>query len=260
MSHPSSRSGQYPDFYLKACAGLIPGITPLFKFGRNLDIDTTNPEDVHELGGDYLFPTAASTISTVSDSSSDTNSGGTGIKTLTIEGLDANWELLSETIEMDGTTPVVTSNSFLRVFRAFADTSGSAQEAIGNITLTHSEGDIAYIIAGEAQSLIACYSVAVNHTLMLSKLLIGLLRQGATARFEAHFEVKLFNSNSWRVRQDIPTIGSGSSTNERDASPIWFPVPEKSDIRVRVHSVAVNDTGAIASFDGLLINNKVFKW
>ena len=42
---------------------------------------------------------------------------GTGARTVLIEGLDENYDIQSETVTMDGTTNVVTTNTYIRLFR-----------------------------------------------------------------------------------------------------------------------------------------------
>lgn len=247
----------FPNFEFLASAGKIKGITPFFKFGENPDIDTaTDPEDVHSLGGDKLFPTAASTISVASTDANDTD-GGSGAHNLYISGLDANYDYLLEEVRLNGTTPVVTSGSFLRVDRMYV-TEGA--DAIGTITATHSEGAIAAISAGESQSLIACYSVPRNHILLLNSFTAAIINKQSAASVEAHFEIRFFGQDTFRVQQNIALIAQGTSGRTRSADDIWFPVPEKSDIRIRAHSVTSNDTGVVAAFNGYLINNSTFSW
>jgi hypothetical protein len=243
-----------------AFAGLIPGVTPVFKFGRNLDIDTaTTPEDIIDQGGEALFPNAASTLSIVSDSANDTNAG-TGINTMIIVGLNSDYEQIQEEVTLAGLTPVITTNSYLRVFSLYATLSGSLQESDGIITATHNEGLISQIPANEAQSLSAIYTVAADHTLMIFDIFTSMLKKSTASQFELHFEIKIFGSNSWRVQQPISTIADGASSFERGTQDLFFRVPEKTDIRLRVHEVSTNDIGVSAGIDGLLLNNGVFKW
>ena len=260
MSHTNRRAIQYPDFYFMAYAGLIPGVSPVFKFGRNLDIDTgTVPEDIVDQGGVALFPIATSTISIASTSTNDTNTG-TGINTLIITGLDNNYDQIQEEVTLNGLTPVVTSSSFLRVFSMYATLSGSLQVADGTISATHNEGLISQIPINTAQTLSAIYTVAKNHTLMIFDIFTTMLKKSSASQFELHFEIKMFGSNSWRIQQPLSTIAEGTSSFERSSNNMYFRVPEKTDMRLRVHEVSTNDIGVSAGIDGLLINENEFKW
>lgn len=75
------------------------------KFGRNSDQDSGDlPADIWDGGGGggaYTgFPVSDSeTVELLSSSASDSN-------TVFIEGLDADWEVQSETVTLNGTTPV----------------------------------------------------------------------------------------------------------------------------------------------------------
>ena len=138
MSDTVRRAIQYPDFILKASAGLIAGVTPFFKFGVNLDIDTGSvPEDVISTSGIKLFPTTESTLDIVSTSASD-GVVGTGIQQITIQGLDTDYNVVSEDIIMNGTTAVTSTLSYLRLDTAKGLTAGSSGFNAGDITIAQS--------------------------------------------------------------------------------------------------------------------------
>ena len=248
-----------PDFKMIASMGLIHGCSPLFKFGKNQDIDTgTVPEDIISIGGEKLFPTAASTISFVSTSASDTD-GGVGINTLILEGLDENYDIISETITLNGITPIVSSLSYLRANRLTGTLSGTSQKAVGAITGTHDEGAIVQIPIGDGQSSDCTYTVPRDHVLLIDRFTASLERSGSGAAAELHFEVKPFGTNTWQEKADVSLAASGTSYIQRD-SDLWFLISEKSDVRIHASQVATNNTFIAASFDGLLINLEIFAW
>lgn len=260
MSQTNRRGSQYPDFFFMAFAGLIPGISPVFKFGRNLDIDTgTTPEDIIDQGGVALFPITASTLSIVSASANDTD-GGTGINTMLIQGLDSDYNFIQESITLNGLTPIITVNSYFRLHRMYGTLSGSLQESAGNITATHSEGLIGQIPINEGQTLMATYTVAANHTFMVFDIFTTMLKKTSASQLELHFEIKLVDSNTWRVQQPMSTIADGASSFERSSNNLYFSLPEKTDVRLRIHEVSTNDIGVSAGMDGLLIDNGKFQW
>lgn len=91
----------------------------LHKFGRNSDIDA-GPETIWQTGGLFTFPTAAQTLDLVSsgaDAADDDKDAGTGAREITIQGLDANYELVSEAIELEGLTPFTSSVEFVLACR-----------------------------------------------------------------------------------------------------------------------------------------------
>ena len=246
-------------YELLAASERVPGITPLFKFGSNFDIDTGSvPEDVITLGGEKLFPTVASTIDLVSSDAQD-SAAGTGIQTLKILGLDVDYNIIEEDKTLNGITPVTTTAEFLRVFRMYGLTGGSAQRAVGNILATHSEGDISAIIAGEGQTLDATYTVPANHAFYLERFFGSVDRSTAASSAQLQIEIRLPNTNVWRVQSTISAAGQGTSFADRFTF-MRFVVPEKTDIRVRVDWVENNNTRVSGSFDGYLINLDRFVW
>jgi hypothetical protein len=248
-----------PEFKMLASSGKILGVSPLFKFGKNPDIDTGSvPEDIISLGGEKLFPTAASTISIVSDDAQD-GVAGTGLQTVKLYGLDSDYNEINEEVTMTGLTPVVTTSSFLRVYRMYGTLAGSDQRAAGNIIATHDEGNISEILLGNGQSQDATYTVPAGHILLVDRLIASLERSSSGAAAELHFEIKSFGSNTWREQADVSLAASGSSFVQRDTD-LWFPVPEKTDIRVHCSFVATNNTRLTASFDGFLIDLDTFAW
>jgi hypothetical protein len=254
-----SNDRHYPDFLFLASAGLIKGVSPLFKFGENPDIDTASvPEDINSLGGIKLFPTAASTISLVSDSAQDAVSG-TGLSSVNVIGLDANYDALEEVVTMTGATPVVTTGEFLRVNALEGLLAGSDQRATGNIIATHSEGNIGEILLNHGHSLDVSYTVPAGHKLMIDRLKASLERTAAGAGAEIHFEIKVFGTNTWKEVATVSISAAGSSFVERDTD-LWLPIAAKTDVRMHVSQVATNNTAISAAYDGLLVNLDEFAW
>jgi hypothetical protein len=133
--------------------------------GINEDVDA-GTEDVVEAGATYVgmpvIPTqAGEALNVVSGSANDT-SAGTGTRTIKVCGLSATGVYQEETITMNGTTPVITSSTWLRVFRAFGVTAGSGGTNAGAITVKHNvttANIFAVIKAGRAQACNAVFTV-----------------------------------------------------------------------------------------------------
>lgn len=86
-------------------------------------------------GVNMTYPSSAGTVSVVSNNAADT-SAGTGAQTVQIVGWDDNWELATETVTLNGTTPVSTSGSFWRVIRARVLSAGSTGSNVGALTVS----------------------------------------------------------------------------------------------------------------------------
>jgi len=87
--------------------------------GHNPNVTSGTREDVWMNGGFYTYLTTALMITCVSTSAQDAP-GGTGIKTIFIDGLDANYDPVSEFLELNGLSSVDTVNSYIRVQQIFA--------------------------------------------------------------------------------------------------------------------------------------------
>jgi hypothetical protein len=123
--------------YIEMALGNVRGRTLDQKFGFNqdIDIDSSAAETAWAPGGRISYLTTARTMSVVS-SDADDASGDTGARTVLIQGVDENFLEVEETITMNGTTPVVTIQTFLRINRMVVVTAGSSEMNEGTITAT----------------------------------------------------------------------------------------------------------------------------
>lgn len=117
-----------------------------FVSGFNGDVDSGSvPEDIWPQGGLIPFPSAEATVSVVSDNVNDT-SAGTGARSLVLVGVNDAFDVVTETIIMNGTTPVVSVANFLFVNSATVITAGSSSGNEGLITFTIG-GNLCQVIA-----------------------------------------------------------------------------------------------------------------
>jgi len=108
-----SRVGTTEDISLQISKNEIEGHSYTRAFGANHDVGTSF-ETVWPLGGTYSFPAAAATMTISSGDANDT-SAGSGAQTVLVTGLDTNYNEISETLSLNGQTPVTSTNLFLRV-------------------------------------------------------------------------------------------------------------------------------------------------
>ena len=134
MARPPSsitRTGSFEPFELQVSRGQIPWHQSYTVFGYNSDVDT-DIETVWPHGGILGYPSAALPLS-VSSSSADDTSNGTGARTVYLEGLDANHNVISETVTLAGQTAVTTTKSYLHINNCYVATAGSLDSAAGTI-------------------------------------------------------------------------------------------------------------------------------
>jgi len=250
-----TRVGTYEPFELQVARGQITMHKPLFKFGINGDVGTS-VETVWAQGGTYVYP-ASATVMKISSSSADDAAAGTGARTISIAGLDASYNEISETVILNGQTEVNTVNSYLRIFRMFVVTAGSGATAAGTIyagtgTVTSGVPATVYgMIAFNAnQTQMAFWTVPAGYTLYL----MGVFYSSGNSTANAWSNFQLIQRPLGGVfRQQSSTRMPGSGDFVLDLhTPIAF--PEKTDIEIR----AVASAGASnvsAEFEGIYIKN-----
>lgn len=171
--HVQDTPSPYP-FEINVARGGIIAHKSLFKFGFNSDINGTE-ETIWSRGGLYVYPTVAE-VNTVSSTSANDTAEGTGARTVSVFGLDANYNEISETISLNGQTPVNTVNSYLRINRMFVATAGSGGTAAGTIaagtgTVTAGVPAVCYaeISNLDNQTLMAVWTVPAGYSAYIYK-------------------------------------------------------------------------------------------
>lgn len=250
-----TRQGQFEPFELQVSRGQIQGHKTLFKFGNNSDINGTL-ETIWSQGGIYAYP-AAATVMKVSSSDANDDAAGTGARTVTVFGLDVNYNEVSETVELDGQTEVLTTTQFIRVNRAFVVTAGSGGTAAGTIyvgTGTVTAGVPATIYAvitlGENQTTMALWTVPAGYTLYITGGTFSAASNNAAQYVLGKFVVRPFGG-VFRNAADI-TVNSNVFRYDWE---IPLAIPEKTDIEARAIALSGTNFYVTASFEGIYIKN-----
>ena len=233
------------DFQLGVASGdLSPSYKQVYKFGQNASVGNSI-ETIWLEGGLYVYPPSATTM-TVSSSDANDTSAGTGARTVLISGLDGSYNEISETITMNGQTPVTTSNSYLRVNRALVLTAGSGGANAGIIyvgtgTVTAGVPANKYTTIngdGTNQSLQAFWTVPAGYTAYIYQTNISTGTSSATpAILKTLLVVRPFGGvfNT----KEIITLHEGNHLQDYS-----FPlkITEKSDIEFRAESSSASVT------------------
>lgn len=244
-------------FWLAAEMGALEGIRVKDKFGLNLDVDiNSTPEDVWSLGGIYTgFPVTgtAETLEIFSSDAADT-AAGTGARTVVIEGLNFDYDEITETVTLNGTTGVLTTQEFWRVNRAFVETAGSGEANAGNITIrmsTTTANLMAELPAGTSQTQQTSFTVPRNHSAYIFNFQSSLVRSnGAAGSGQISIRVRDNIDGVFRARR-LYAISDGQGV----ASPLDIKIPERSDIVIRVDSVSDNNSQVIGEYQFYLIRD-----
>lgn len=237
-----SQVGTSEPFELQVARGQIPAHSALHKFGAvpAMSINTTGT--VWDIN-DTLYPWSA--FSTASTLLVDRASASDADKVVTIIGLDANYKEISENVTLTTATGNATTNSFIRVFRAYMY-NGSATN-VGNIDIKVSTTIVARITANKGQTLMAVYTVPAGYTAYLTQ---GVMSVQSGADATGDFFVRYGGETAFRIAHTFEV----ASAEYFYAFHVPFALPEKSDIDVRA-SVRSNNARCTAAFDAYLIKN-----
>jgi len=161
-----TRSGTYEPFDLQVARGQVMGHTQINLFGYNTAISNATAASgipIWENATAYTYITSASTLTLVSTSASDNTSAR-----VLINGLDANFVPISETLALNGVTGVTTVNSYFRVNSIVMVAPGTSQNTnVGTITLKQSANTIVQINPGIGKNQTSIYTVPAGHSFYL---------------------------------------------------------------------------------------------
>jgi len=255
MSDKAQKIQGIPRYFdLETAKGIIPGTAGLNKFGRNVDVAGATHEIIWDGHATALtFPTVAAQLTITS--SGDDDAAGTAAQSITIQGVDANWDLLSETIDLDATSDATSVGSYLRVFRAFVASVGAATEWNDNdIDILSGANLLARISATMGQTLMAVYSVPVNKSLYITDYYFSLLRStGATAvAAEVDMHTRDSVTGVTLLKHTLGGLNTGGTPFPFEFTPP-FKVSEKTDVWMDASSSAAADISA--GFNGYLIDD-----
>jgi hypothetical protein len=163
--HSVTVQGSYEPFELQVARGQIMGHSSFTIFGYNPDLDQTE-ESVWPDGGTVPHPTTANVLSVASTNQNDTVSGA-GAQSVFIEGLDGNYNVISETVTMSGTSPVSTTKSYLYINQFYVTSVGSHGSNYGELTIKLGSTLYDIIAIGYNTRTTAHYCVPAGYTAYL---------------------------------------------------------------------------------------------
>jgi hypothetical protein len=255
-----TKAGLDENFNLQLARGQIYNHSHVHKYGFNSAVGTGD-DTIWFQQGDYTWSSAAVKLKISSSSANDDGDpAGTGANTVTVEGLDGNYAEISETVTLDGTTPVETTATFLRTHRMFVATAGTGLTNAGVIYAADTgdtygtpgvpdtaTGIRSTIGAGEGQTLQAFYTVPAGYTAYMAQVAAGSVNgtNATTITLRAREE-----GGAFRTRDKFIVF--------KDMLTMEYPVPivfsEKTDIEMK-GDAAASTTDVAANFDLILVKN-----
>lgn len=235
----ATRQGSYEPFDLQVARGQIDGHSTVNIYGYQTAVATTFIP-VWENATAYTYPVAATQMN-LAGSNGDT-------ATITIQGLDANYAQISENVVLNGTTPVTTTKSYLRI-NSMNVALGSATNPAGVVTLKDLTNTIIYaqINAGVGRTQAAIYTVPAGYTYFLQRVNIYTSLNGNNF---VTYQNKTIASNG--VVQLTQQAAFATGYESRRVMP--RPILEKTDIQLMAKLNSSTGVVSIAQ-EGYLIKN-----
>lgn len=232
-----------PHGFLGIAANHYDGISHIHKFGAVPAMSQSQSGtiwDVNDTNYPWASFASASTVTVDRASTSDAD------KQVFIQGLDADYNVVSDTVTLTNATGNASTVAFIRVFRAFM-TNGSATN-VGNVDIKVSSTIVARITAGKGQTLMAVYTIPAGYTGYLLK---GVATCQSNADGTGDMYIRYFGQAAFRVGHSFEVSGGGEYTYDFR---VPLQIPQKSDIDIRA-SVRTNNARLTAAFDIVLVRN-----
>ena len=237
-----TRVGKTEPFELQVARGQISWHDKVHKFGFNPLINDAE-ETIWDVGGIYSYPsTAVKMTATSTDGANDED------VQVNIQGLDADYNEISETVTLNASGTEETNSFFLRVFRASIQ---GSQEPSGTINITNTGTTYARVTLGNNQTLMCVWTVPAGYTAYL-------LQKDVTCLTEA-------NNKFGTIRLVSKELGGVFKTKDKFAVQnahteiaysIPLSIPEKTDIEVHaIGSSSNSELHVSASLDIIYIKN-----
>ena len=235
-------------WYLQVARGLVTGTAYEQRSGYNPDIGNGATESIWVEGGLYPYTTwdgNAQKLYVISTSASDTE------QSIYIDGLDADYNHIYETITTEGTSAVATTKNFLRIHTATIVSNNTPN--VGEITFRLASGVgtvVAHIGAGMAITKLSQYTVPAGYT--------GYVMYGDATTFRtgsgnigSRLQMMVRPYGGTFVAAFTAEVVNGYYRNDFT---IPMVLPEKTDVDVQITADG-NATQATCNWQILLIQN-----
>ncbi len=248
------------DSALAIAMGAVPGVKHINKFGTNHDISTTY-EYIWVQGNGWTQLPATTLLEVASTSALDVMTSGTGAWTITIEGLDDDGVEITDIVELNGQTPVLTALQFSFVNRAYVSSCGTGEVNAGIVRIADDSTSWsvgvpvttaaiqAMIDATHGQTQQMIYKVPSTHWLFTTR---GYITADSSKVVTYRFYLMLPGTNCRRIGFE-GTLSSGDTV--LNFNPYFGPVPPGSIIYADA-IVDVGNAAVSAGLDFILVENK----
>lgn len=236
-------------FVDEVAQGKVPGWSGISKFGKAGDIDTGDDfVDVWD-GAENANADKTYTFSSTADIDSLSSSDDGDTEPIEVEGLDTDFNSVTQTITLTGQTRVALTTSLIRVFRmknmGTTDLAGDAYCYVnGAITagVPDTSGDIRAIINnGNNQTLMAIYTVPNGQTGYVISW-FGAIASRIVGVSEVQLMFREFGS-VFQLKHVSSLLSTSTSHIKHPFTPLLV-IPAKTDVILRADSSANNNAVA----------------
>jgi len=242
-----TRGGAYEPFDLQVARSQIYGHQQVNIFGYQSAVGNTKIP-VWENATVYTYITNASTLTLVSTSASDDT-----VAKVLISGLDSNFNQISESLQMNGTTGVTTLNSYYRVNSLVLTSAGTGQTTnVGTITLKQSSNIVAQINAGISKSQSTVYTVPAGYSFYLDLAEVNSSNSYTSSNIVTYSVQAINNLTGVKfivLQQPFVSIYTANRSSEP------FIYTEKTDIQWQLITSTATTIAAGVIISGKLIQN-----
>lgn len=240
-----TRMGTLEPFDLQVARGQITGHTAIFRSGYSSNVTSTQTT-IWPRASTYTFPVSASVMTLSSGTSGDVG------QVVLVQGLDANYNAISETIVLNGQTAVNSVNSYFRINNmvVLSDSpTGPIYFGTGTVTAGVPANIYGFIASGDNSMLAAIYTVPAGHTLYI---------QGGSASAALANQSKIITINFNSIVNGVDyraakIVTSGGYQYFPYTPPIA--IAEKTDLLDTVVSTDTQPGSVAVNLTGVLIKN-----
>ena len=241
--------GTVEPFDLQVARGQITGHQTLSLFGYQAAIANTKIP-VWENATVYTYITSASTLTLVSSSASDDT-----LASVLISGLDSSFNIISETLNLNGTTGVTTAKSYFRVNSLLMVSPGTSQTTnAGVITLKQSSNIVAQINTGIGKSQMSIYTVPAGYSFYLDLAEVNTSNSYTSSNIVTYSVQTINNTNGVKLTVlQQPFVAIYLANRSTDP----FIYAEKTDIQWQLVTSTATSVAAGVIIAGKLIKNYI---
>ena len=246
---------QNPAFGDSLAMGLVTEGEGVLVYGENPNVSDATTDIWGGSSPHFYSPdSSADILSIASSSASD-------FLPITIVGLDASGDSLTQTVNLNGQTRVAITG----LWRVLDTENDSSSDAVGNIIVYAGNGTVptlgdivirAVILAGNHKALMALHTIPNDKVGFLVKHGTGISLEDGTGNLESLLYVRKFGKD-FQIKSRVNVATPNNSTYQ-ESKTIPIVIPGKSDIRYSVADSSTDSSSAWGSFELMIFDEGMF--